>query len=365
VRGEDVDFEKGKDIWMRAKTAIDKRKSEGGAGHLVVWIPGHTKHEDVVNGKTTEVNRNGNDKVDALAKEGAAQHACPKRLSEGAKQRTKLGKVLHEGFASILLHRKEVLKASTTCVAEEEEYPEDPWASQHDQTMLNRLGLLKRKRRCKELQVEASRDDQEEEAAMKVLWPDFVWHQNEAAYTVRRGTVYEGKGQPFGAEATKALRWYWSQLSWHDDADAQAADLGVSWRELAVDFWCATGVVLRFPRHKLATTSVQHLAEAFAAASRALEKEETEKGGWVWRGRCGRTSSLAPFGQKAAVAGLTVRPRLLHSSDVGVALCRLAVAATNGQKEEVVEKWPRRSPPSWRRWHRADAEYDGGGDEQT
>ncbi len=83
VKGEEVEFEKGREIWKRAKRAIDRRKAEGGMGHIVVWIPGHTKVEDVEEGKITEENRYGNLKVDALAKEGAAVHACPPGLREG------------------------------------------------------------------------------------------------------------------------------------------------------------------------------------------------------------------------------------------------------------------------------------------
>ncbi len=45
------------------------------------------------------------------------------------------------------------------------------------------------------------------------------------------------------------------------------------------------------------------MAEAFAKASRRLEEEDAKSGGWLWRGRCDRTSALASFGQKAAVRG--------------------------------------------------------------
>jgi hypothetical protein len=197
--------------------------------------------------------------------------------------------------------------------------------------------------------------------------PDFAWAQCAADFTCSRGSVFLDGGLPFGDEFAMALRWYWCQLKWRDPAVAHAVDLGVSWKELAVDFWAATGVIARFPRHKHAQTSLQQMAEAFAAASRDLDKAEVAKGSWLWRGRCGRTSSLAPFGQKAAVTGLSVRPLLLRSVDVGVVLCGLAASKEKGEKEEVVEKWKMRSPPSWRRWHRADADYagGGGGGEQT
>jgi hypothetical protein len=242
------------------------------------------------------------------------------------------------------------MKASRTVVGDDDEYPEDPWAALPERR--NKLGLAKTLRERQDGQSDPSSEGKKEEAVMKVLWPDYIWQQDAADFTVTRGFEYQSHRQPFGEDFTLALHWYWSHLEWRDDAASQASDKGVSWKELAIDFWCATGVIARFPRHKRVNTTLQHMAEAFASASRALHEEEAEHGGWVWRGRCGRTSSLAPFGQKAAVTGLSVRPRLRHGTDVGFVLCRLATAAAKGGKEEEVEEWRRRHPPSWRRWKR-------------
>jgi hypothetical protein len=193
---------------------------------------------------------------------------------------------------------------------------------------------------------------------MRTRWPDFAWHQNAADFTLSRGVHYKGKGVFHGADLTKALRWYWTQLAWRREGTDGAADVGVSWRELAIDFWCATGVIARFPRNKRTGTTLQHLSEAFASASRALEKEEKDGGGWLWQGTCGRTSSLAPLGQKAAVTGLSVRPRLLCCVEVGLHLCRLAAAAARGDTQEEVENWLRRQPPCWRRWRPCDGDTE-------
>ena len=356
VRGAEVDYEKGREIWRRAKEAVDRRRADGGIGHRVVWIPGHTKEEDVRSGRISEVNRNGNCKVDELAKEGAAKLACPGSLVAKAKRRLQCGKVLQEGFAAVLICRKEAMKTARAVVGDDDEEPEDPWATQRD--CFNKLGLVKRRRNTTEPQSEMVGEARKEEAEMRTKWPDFAWHQKSAAFTLTRGEKYKGGGVFYDADFTKALRWYWGQLVWRDEAADEVSDTGVSWKELAVDFWTATGVIVRFPRNRSAGTTLQHMSEAFASASRALEKEEAKGGGWLWRGTCGRTSSLAAFGQRAAVTGLTVRPRLLASEDVGYFLCRLAAAAAGGAKEEEVEAWRRRRPPLWRRWRRKEGDSE-------
>ncbi len=104
-------------------------------------------------------------------------------------------------------------------------------------------------------------------------------------------------------------------------------------------------MIARFPRSKAHTTTPQRIAEAFAKASRKLEEEEAKGGGWLWRGRCDRTSALAPFGQKAAVTGLKRRPRLVCAEAVGFVLCRMAAATAEGRSEEAVGKWRHRRPP--------------------
>ncbi len=104
-----------------------------------------------------------------------------------------------------------------------------------------RLGLVKLRRDRKEDQAELSGDEKKEEAAMRAAWSDFIWQQSEADFTVKRSGGYKGTGHPFEAEMSKALRWYWDQLKWQDQAADQASDKGISWRELAIDFWSATG----------------------------------------------------------------------------------------------------------------------------
>ncbi len=128
------------------------------------------------------------------------------------------------------------------------------------------------------------------------------------------------------------------------------ASAGKSWP--SISGWLATGVIAKGPKDKGRSTSLQQVAEAFASASKEVEAEQTKGGEWLWRGVCGRTSSLAPFGQRAAVAGLKRRPRLLCGEEVGYYFCRRADAASQGKKEEVAEGWQRRGPPLWRRWRR-------------
>ncbi len=38
VRGEEVEYEKGETMWRRARRAIERRRAEGGQGHMVTWM---------------------------------------------------------------------------------------------------------------------------------------------------------------------------------------------------------------------------------------------------------------------------------------------------------------------------------------
>jgi hypothetical protein len=362
VRGEEVEYEKGSNIWKRATEAIRRRKEDGGVGHAVVWIPGHTSAEDERSGKISEENRKGNEEVDGLAKKGAAESACPKQLMEGARKRKMTGKVLHNGFAEILTSRRKAIKDANK-TQEEEEEPEDPWASQQQGPRTNKLGLRRLNKRKPEITEVKAQDKRQEETVMRVMWPDYPWQQNEAKYTRKREAEYKGdtrKQAPVEDDAMKAIRWYWNQLRWRDDEEEVMEDKGVSWKELAIDCWAATGCVIRCPRSKGKMTTAQQMSEAFAKASRHIEAEEKEAGGWLWRATTGRTSSLAPFGQRAAVAGLSRRPLLVMNAAVGRVLCRTAEKRDHGAEEEKVEAWCRDEPPTWKRWRDATAALNRG-----
>ncbi len=139
------------------------------------------------------------------------------------------------------------------------------------------------------------------------MWPDYPWQQDRAKFTKKREVEYKEEGKmkaPLEDEAMRAIRWYWNQLRWRDEAEEVEEGKGISWKELAIDCWAATGYVVRCPRSKGRTTGAQQMTEAFAKASRYIEAEEKKAGGWLWTAKAGRTSSLAPFGQRAAVAGI-------------------------------------------------------------
>ncbi len=225
----------------------------------------------------------------------------------------------------------------------------NPWDTQPSQPRTNRLGLVKRKKVRLE---KAPHDDghKQDEVAMRAIWPDYQWLQKEEDFPLRRSEEYKGETSPLETDTMKAIKWYWNRVTWRADDDLPPDEVGVSWRELSIDCWEATGVIPRFPKSKERGTTLQHMAEAFAKASRSLEEEETKGGGWLWRGRCDRTSALAPFGQKAAVTGLKRRPRLVCAETVGLVLCRLAAAKAEGESEQKVEEWRHRAPPVWRRW---------------
>ncbi len=191
---------------------------------------------------------------------------------------------------------------------------------------------------------------------MRVMWPDFPWQQDPTAFMKKREAEYQREGrkkEPLEESAMRAVRWYWNQLGWREDEEEDLEDKGVSWRELAIDCWAASGCVVRCPLARGRATSCQQMAEAFAKASRHIEAAEREAGRWLWNATVGRTSSLAPFGQRSAVTGLKSRPLLLMSAVVGRVLCRAAARVQQGEEEEKVEDWRREEPPTWRRWRDA------------
>ncbi len=137
-------------------------------------------------------------------------------------------------------------------------------------------------------------------------WPDYQWHRKEEAFPLRRGGEYKGKSNLLDADTMKALRWYWNQLRWRAEEDGQPDDVGVSWKELSIAFWAATGLITRFPRNNAKRTTLQHMAEAFAKASRKVEEEDRVGGGWLWRGVCDRTSARPEGGRDWPEASTTV-----------------------------------------------------------
>ena len=357
ARGEEVEYEKGRSIWRRAEEAMRRRKEEGGRGHAVTWVPGHTDTIDVIAGRISEEDRRGNVNVDEMAKRGAAVDVCPEEVAKAAVRRIKIGTVLHNGFAEILMRRREVMKTMAKSWEEEEDEPEDPWAPLQPGPRVNKLGLATKRKVKREEESETRTEEKKEEEAMRIMWPGFQWCQRSEPFTVKRAGGYaEGaeEEEPLHKDMMKAVRWYWDQLRWkREEEEADAEERGVTWKELAVDCWASTGVILKSRRDSRKTTTLRQMTDCFAKVSRWLEERERRKGGWLWVAKQGRSSSLAPLGQRAALCGLTRRPRLLAAAEVGVVLCR--AAGRSGEEmgaeedDEVVEKWKRRCLPLWRR----------------
>jgi len=186
--GGEVEFEKGRHLWRRATAAMRRRKEEGGAGHRVTWVPGHTDSIDVLAGRITEVDRRGNVNVDAMAKEGAAVAACPVDLVEKAAKRKKAGKVLHNGFAEILMKRRTTLQEWAAVWEEEEEEPDDPWAEQRPR--VNRLGLRSKKKEEKKEEEQKEEEPKEEEEEKKKKEAQ-KWRRARERMMGRVGTVVD------------------------------------------------------------------------------------------------------------------------------------------------------------------------------
>ena len=73
----------------------------------VSWVKGHAKKCDIVRGRTTELDKWGNDGADALAVAGAALHSVtvPVEIVEAAKQRKANAKCVQRMMIAVLKAR--------------------------------------------------------------------------------------------------------------------------------------------------------------------------------------------------------------------------------------------------------------------
>ena len=67
---------------------------------------GHAKESDVKAGRTTALDKMGNDAADALATRGAALHAPPAELVEHAQQRRHNAETIQSLFMSLIKERR-------------------------------------------------------------------------------------------------------------------------------------------------------------------------------------------------------------------------------------------------------------------
>ena len=91
------------DLWITLRQQLQKRRP--GEVHFV-WVMGHAKESDVKAGRTTALDKMGNDAADALATRGAALHAPPAELVEQAQQRRQNAETIQSLFMTLIKERR-------------------------------------------------------------------------------------------------------------------------------------------------------------------------------------------------------------------------------------------------------------------
>ena len=71
----------------------------------VSWVKGHAKQIDVLRGRTTDEDKNGNDGADGLAVAGASMHQVPDEVLKAADARKDCAKSVQKMMVSILKSR--------------------------------------------------------------------------------------------------------------------------------------------------------------------------------------------------------------------------------------------------------------------
>ena len=94
------------DLWSEFCALVRQRQHE----IVLKWVKGHAKQVDIERGRTTALDKLGNDSADALATHAAAAHAPPHQLAQDASSRAALAAAFHLMATRILSARKEALE---------------------------------------------------------------------------------------------------------------------------------------------------------------------------------------------------------------------------------------------------------------
>jgi len=95
--------EENKDLWQTLASELDQRPPD----HVQFqWVKGHAKAIDVARGRTTAVDKCGNDAADLLATAGARLHAAPQDLIDAAKQNHEQATAIHALFLRLMTERE-------------------------------------------------------------------------------------------------------------------------------------------------------------------------------------------------------------------------------------------------------------------
>ena len=90
------------DLWNQLALEAQSREN----AITITWVLGHAKRLDVLRGRTTQEDKQGNDGADALAVSGAASHAVPADIIERATHRKYVAKNVHGMMLDIVRARQ-------------------------------------------------------------------------------------------------------------------------------------------------------------------------------------------------------------------------------------------------------------------
>ena len=89
------------DLWVEVDRLLETRQRDG-TPVRISKVKGHAKVQDVLSGRVQPTDKFGNDAADALACEGADQHACAAHVVRQARLREKLGAAVQAMMVDIL-----------------------------------------------------------------------------------------------------------------------------------------------------------------------------------------------------------------------------------------------------------------------
>jgi hypothetical protein len=299
--------EDGLIVWTRMREAHRHRLREGGRGHAVSWIPGHTTKKDVEEGTIALSDHYGNSFADFLAARAAESTACPSYLIEAAEQRRTITQAVQEMMVAIVKERAVALDLMVEECKRRDAEDVDMWEDASPQPQF----FVTRQHRVHHRGTSSTHEMQCRLDAARLSRPAVTW---------KRPSDVHGESLPlapltvpvnwdFDNCLAAPLFWYWQSLKWNND------ERGASWLELYLDFAAATGV--RVARRGQGKWTLPLAARCFCEASREVAKTCNVS---LWMGEEGQVASLSPFGF-ARVAGLCVRPCLI----MGDVACRILV----------------------------------------
>ncbi len=295
------------DLWLRFIVAREKIRYPKGLE--VKWIPGHMSEDEVAQGIAPDVLKTLNDGADKFAKKGARKHNLPWAVVVRAKRKVAFAEDL-QLFLATMAYQRRLL--------------DEDWLNKVKEELLEK---------SKKEKIGPSEDFggsqkrvriTEERTALEELYPNYRWKELEG------GDVSPWLGLDIVPALlwawnieVAAVLWYWSSLSWSVNYSLWGSERGgyegITWIELALDFYLATG---QAPGPKQRKEGARNTLARAAAIFKQATVKLCEKAGLPrpWFGQEKRVGSLTPFGCRNHMVGITRRPKLLMGHKVGAFL---------------------------------------------